>query len=216
MRRELVAELLDTDAGSADEVRASLQELDRVNRWFGGVHTTARMLGRVAENLRRDRVSVLDVGAASSRVVQLAAARARLAVEVTPLDRSATHFRGRSGVVGDALHLPFADAAFDVVHSCLFLHHLTAEQASLFLQEALRVARVAVLVNDLRRNVLHFVSVKAAGPILFSRITQHDAPASVKRAYIREELAEIATATGTRWQLDNSFFFRFALIVWKQ
>src|SRR5262249_21845476 len=106
MRRELVAELLDTDSGSADEIRASLRDLDRTNRWFGGVHTTARMLRRVACDFGGGRLSVLDVAAASSRVVELAAVRADVAVDVTRLDRAASHFEGQAGVVGDALRLP--------------------------------------------------------------------------------------------------------------
>jgi ubiquinone/menaquinone biosynthesis C-methylase UbiE len=215
MRRELVAELLDSDAGSADEVRASLRDLERINRWFGGVHTTARMLRKATTHGKNDRFSVLDVAAASSRVAELAAERAGIAADVTRLDRAATHFQGSAGIVGDALRLPFRDGAFDVVHSCLFLHHLGAPEAQLFLQDALRVARVAVLVNDLRRGHLHWLSVKAASPILFSRITQHDGPASVKQAYTREELVAIAKATGARWEVERSFFFRFAMILWK-
>jgi ubiquinone/menaquinone biosynthesis C-methylase UbiE len=215
MRRELVAELLDSDAGSADEVRASLSDLDRINRWFGGVHTTAGMLRKAVTHGKNDRLSVLDVAAASSRVVELAAEQAGIGVDVTRLDRAATHFRGKAGIVGDALRLPFRDGAFDVVHSCLFLHHLRAPEAESFLREALRVARAAVFVNDLRRGQLHWLSVKVASPMLFSRITRHDGPASVRQAYTREELAEIARATGARWEITRSFFFRFAMILWK-
>lgn len=216
MRRELVAELLDTDAGSADEVRASLRDLDRINRWFGGVHTTAGMLRRVTSDPAKRRFSVLDVAAASSRVVDLAAEQIELDVNVTRLDRAPSHFQGQAGVVGEALQLPFMDGAFDLVHSCLFLHHLAASEATLFLQDALRVAKNAVLVNDLRRDPLHWWSVKLASPILFSRITQHDGPASVRQAYTRDELVDIAEATGSRWEIRKSFLFRFAMILWKQ
>lgn len=216
MRRELVAELLDSDAGSADEVRASLRDLDRINRWFGGVHTTARMLRQVAISPHGERLAVLDVAAASSRVVERAAKQAGVDVDVTRLDRAASHFQGQAGVVGDALRLPLKDGSFDVVHSCLFLHHLRAPEATLFLRDSLRVARLAVLVNDLRRSQLHLLSVKAASPILFSRITQHDGPASVRQAYTRDELAEIAATTGARWAIQHSFFFRFAMILWKR
>jgi ubiquinone/menaquinone biosynthesis C-methylase UbiE len=216
MRRTLVAELLDSDAGSADEVRASLGDLDRINRWFGGVHTTAGMLRRVADHTYADPLSVLDVAAASSRVVDLAAMQAGVDVRVTRLDRAASHFQGQAGVVGDALRLPFQEGAFDVVHSCLFLHHLRAPEATLFLQDALRVAKIAVLVNDLRRDQFHWLSVKVASPILFSRITQHDGPASVRQAYTHDELLAIAEATGARWEIKHSFFFRFAMILWKR
>src|SRR5438105_13981017 len=44
MRRIATAEWLDTDSGTADEISASLADLRRVNRWFGGVSTTEGML----------------------------------------------------------------------------------------------------------------------------------------------------------------------------
>jgi ubiquinone/menaquinone biosynthesis C-methylase UbiE len=119
-------------------------------------------LRHVAAEFKGHGLTVLDVAAASSRVVKLAAERAGLSVEVTRLDRAATHFEGTAGIVGDALHLPFKDGAFDVVHSCLFLHHLRAPEAALFLQDSLRVARVAVLVDDLRRSQLHWLSTTLA------------------------------------------------------
>src|SRR3569832_1305218 len=113
MRRELVAELLDSDGGSPEEVRASLRDLDRINHWFGGVHTTARMLRRVADDPHAERLSVLDVAAASSRVVELATKQSRVNVRITRLDRAASHNQKQDEVVGDALRLPFKEGAFD-------------------------------------------------------------------------------------------------------
>ena len=40
MRRVLVPELLDSDAGTEFEVQTALADLRRINRWFGGTSTT--------------------------------------------------------------------------------------------------------------------------------------------------------------------------------
>ena len=48
MRRVVIPELLDTDAGSPEEVADSLADLRWVNRWFGGVATTCSMIQRVS------------------------------------------------------------------------------------------------------------------------------------------------------------------------
>ena len=52
-------------------------------------------------------------------------------------------------VAGDALALPFRDASFDLLSSTLFAHHLSPQELVQFVDEALRVCRVAVLINDL-------------------------------------------------------------------
>src|SRR5207244_4860738 len=60
MRRVGTAEWLDTDSGTADEISASLADLRRVNRWFGGVCTSGWMLRRVALVMGKGSISVLE------------------------------------------------------------------------------------------------------------------------------------------------------------
>ena len=55
-------------------------------------------------------------------------------------------------MAGDALALPFRDASFDLVSCNLFAHHLSPQELVRFVDEALRVCRVAVLINDLVRH----------------------------------------------------------------
>ena len=215
MQRARVVEWLDSDHGTPAEVAASLRDLDRINRWFGGVHTTRKLLRMVAKGRRPQRYSVLDVGGATSRVVTLAAQAEGLDAATTVVDLSATHLKPSHGLVGDALRLPFADKSFDLVHCNLFLHHLSAEQALEFLRCAMRVARVAVLVNDLRRSAIHLLSVQVSSPILFSRITRHDAAASVRNAYNEREMLALFRESGaSASELHRRLFFRLAGVLW--
>src|SRR6058998_2005498 len=71
MRRIATAEWLDTDSGTADEISASLADLRRVNRWFGGVSTTEWMLRRVARELGKASLSVLEVASGPGDVPQI-------------------------------------------------------------------------------------------------------------------------------------------------
>jgi SAM-dependent methyltransferase len=216
MQRVFVPELLDTDQGTPEEIDASFQDLGRINRWFGGVHTSAGLLKDVARRTKNREFSVLDVAGARSQVVTSAAKAAGATVRVTILDRAASHLPNDNGVAGDALALPFADSSFDVVHSCLFLHHLTEEQTVRFLREALRVCRRAVLVNDLRRSRLHLAVVRLSAPILFSRITQNDSVASVMRGFEIDELrALFGNAGASSHCIERSLFFRMAGVLWK-
>ena len=107
-------------------------------------------------------------------------------------------------VAGDALALPFRGASFDLLSSTLFAHHLSPQELVQFVNEALRVCRVAVLINDLVRHPLHMSLVYAGMPLYRSRLTRHDAPASVRQAYTVEEMQSLAGANQRRQSGDSS------------
>jgi ubiquinone/menaquinone biosynthesis C-methylase UbiE len=121
-------------------------------------------------------------------------------------------------VCGDALALPFRDNSFDAVGCSLFLHHLESAEIIRFVREGLRVARHAFLVQDLQRHPLHLALSYLGTPIYRSRITRHDAVASVRRAYTVEEIRRILApvAAAENIEIRKFFLFRMGVIVWKQ
>src|SRR5205085_554135 len=187
MRRIVLPELLDSDSGTAAEIEASLADLRAINRRFGGSDTLYHLVRDVAKRRGLARLSLLDVAGASGDVPYTVQSRLRvegIELDVTLLDRAPTHLSDRfPSVAGDALHMPFRVASFDLVTCSLFLHHLEPDEIVAFVDEALRIARRAVLLNDLRRSLFHLALVYAARPLFGSRLTKHDAPVSVRRAY---------------------------------
>src|ERR1700730_240222 len=221
MKRVAIPELLDTDAGTPDEVAASLCDLRRINRWFGGVATTADMVDRVARETKRSSLSLLEVAAGSGYVPETARQRLRqrgLDLQVTVLDRAPSHLsNGHPAAAGDALALPFRDASFDLLSCNLFAHHLSPQELVQFVDEALRACRVAVLINDLVRHLLHMSLVYAGMPLYRSRLTRHDAPASVRQAYTPGEMQKLlAESTAARVEIHRHYLFRMGVIVWKR
>ena len=221
MRRVVVSEMLDDDRGTPEEIHDSLADLRMLNRYFGGVATTTSLLRIVVERASLRRMSFLDVGGASGDVAHAAAAalsREGIALEATVLDRAPTHLHGNGthAICGTALELPFADASFDVAGSCLFLHHLEPTQIAIFLREALRVCRHAVIINDLRRDHLHWLAAKAGSLIYSSALTRHDAPVSVQRAYTVHELRMLLQDSGYySTEFSNHFFYRMGVVIWR-
>src|SRR5207249_10622897 len=71
MRRVGTAEWLDTDSGTADEISATLADLRRVNRWFGGVRTMEWMLPRVARGLGHASTTLLEVASGPANSSEL-------------------------------------------------------------------------------------------------------------------------------------------------
>ena len=236
MKRIVIPELLDTDAGTPQEIAASLGDLRAINRLFGGIAVMDKLLRRAANGAPRP-LRLLDVATGSGDVplaVREQAAQRGMELHVFGLDRAATHLNGGGSgsenarratgamhaelprVAGDALALPFRDASFDFVSCSLFLHHLEPEQIVQFVNEGLRVCRQAVLINDLRRNALHLALVYAAWPFYAGRLTRHDAPASVRRAYTMNELRQMLGQTrATRVEIRPYYLQRMGAIAWK-
>jgi ubiquinone/menaquinone biosynthesis C-methylase UbiE len=242
MRRLDTPELLDSDAGTPLEIERSLRDLRRINLLFGGQRTTRLLLEQVIANTaarhrgdliqsgvpdkpiaRDDRLTLLDVACGSGDNITSAQRSFEdrgIKLGVTSLDQSLAHLTSVSGerIVGDALALPFRDASFDVVHCSLFLHHLDPQQVARFAGEAARVARIAVVINDLRRSRLHLLLTYLALP-LFSRITRYDSIASVRRAYTPIEVKTMLKDSGARVariEVMSYYLYRVGAIAWIQ
>ena len=201
-----------------------MRDLGRVNRWFGGVSTTQKMVERVAQASGIKHFSLLEVAAGSGEVpetVQQTLRRRGITLDVTLLDRARSHLPGGNhSVVGDALAMPFGDGAFDLVSCNLFAHHLDTQQLKQFAQEALRVTRRALLINDLVRHPVHLALVYASYPLMRSRVAWLDGVTSVRRAYIPEEirtlLASALPPQAVQVEISRNYLFRMGVIVWKR
>ncbi|HEY6253373.1 MAG TPA: methyltransferase domain-containing protein [Candidatus Angelobacter sp.] len=236
MQRTVIPEFLDEDAGTPREIEDSLADLRTINRYFGGVHTMKELLLKVARKRQLDRLSWLDVGGGRGDVVALAAeSLSRQGIQLDPvmLDRLPSHLTTPNSttnhvplavknghyplVGGDGLALPFKENSFDVVGSCLFVHHLEPPQVVQFVNEGLRVARHAVLINDLVRHRLHVALAYAGYAVYRSRLTRHDSVASVRRAYTTGEIEDVLRKTGAfRVETATFFPFRMGVIAWKK
>jgi ubiquinone/menaquinone biosynthesis C-methylase UbiE len=225
MKRKIIAELLDTDHGSSAEILSALCDLRHINRWFGGNATTASLLTDLAKRSGSRSLSILEVAAGAGdvpRTVQRELQTQGIALQFTLLDRVGAHLGSSQGevsqraIVADALSLPFASSSFDAIHCCLFAHHLAPKQLIHFVNEALRVCRTAVLINDLIRSPLHLALVYAGLALFRSRITRHDAPASVRQAYTQREMDEILKqSAASKVEIRPHYLFRMGATVWK-
>jgi ubiquinone/menaquinone biosynthesis C-methylase UbiE len=229
MERVVDDEWLDDDRGTPAEIHAALHSITLANRRFGGVRLHARLLkGALARVPRERRPHILEVASGRADVLQAALLQVGAAAEFTPevtlLDRSTAHLPDPrawpslwpepSLLTGDALALPLGDASVDIVSCCLFLHHLEPPQISRFLAEAQRVARVAIVINDLERSAFHYRLARLNSIVDRSRISQHDGPVSVRRAYTYRELARMLASTGSTFALERAWLYRLGAVLW--
>ena len=195
-KRLILPELLDTLP--PEQARASLGDLVRINRRWGGHSTLRKLLAETVPGA--GRFSVLDVGAASG---DMGACIRQWYPEasVTSLDYVESHLGGPSGtkIAGDAFRMPFRKGIFDYVFCSLFLHHFTDEEVVALLTGFGEVARKAVLVIDLERHPIPYYFMAWSRPLLgWDPVTVHDGAISVEAAFRREELEELARRAGLR------------------
>lgn len=225
MKRVVEDEWLDEDRGTPAEIHAALDSITLANRRFGGLRLHACLLKRGLTGVPLGRrPHILEVASGRGDVLQAALLQLGVRPEITLLDRSPAHLPDPRAwpatlpiphvLTGDALALPLADASVDIVSCCLFLHHLEPPQVARFLAEAQRVARVAVIINDLERSAVHHRLARLNRIIDRSRISRHDGPASVHRAYTYRELARMLANSGSSFVLERAWLYRLGAVLW--
>jgi ubiquinone/menaquinone biosynthesis C-methylase UbiE len=205
------AELLDLPDHDPDELAANLDDIRTVNRLAGGSATVLRHLPGLIAHLPRERpVEILDLATGSGDIPRALVAWAardsrplRLTLtDLSPqiLDLARRTLAGVPGVtfaVCDARDTPFPDKSFDVVLCSLSLHHFVPEEAGRVLREMDRLSRTGFIVNDIRRCATGYVAAWVASRLATrNRLTRHDMPLSVRRAYTPGELRALLRAAG--------------------
>jgi ubiquinone/menaquinone biosynthesis C-methylase UbiE len=221
-------EWLDQGRGTQKAIEGSLADLDRINRWLGGIRGLASCLYPRIRRCPADPIRVLDLGAGGCTIPKVLARWARRAavpLRIYALDLRHAHLRWAGKRVrnwpeialiqGDVRALPFADGSVDFVISSLFLHHFSAPELIQVLPRWARLARQSLIMTDLVRHPAPYWFMKAASPIFArSAITRHDAAVSIRRAYRPHELRRIVAEAGmARAQVCTCFPYRMNLII---
>jgi ubiquinone/menaquinone biosynthesis C-methylase UbiE len=218
-------ELLDRPGVPPAELAQTLADIGRLNR----LGPTRALLQHVAPFLERFvreghgrpfRVLDLGTGGADIPAALVDWARARgarvsvLALDVQPAVLACVAPRARASggirlVAADALRPPVRPTGVDLALCSLTLHHLPEAAVVALLRLMAEVARLGFVVSDLRRSRLAWLAAWLTTRLISgNRLTRHDGPLSVRRAYTPEELAGLAHAAGLpeiRWHLAPFF-----------
>lgn len=227
MRRRREPELMDDPNVDQGAHRAALAALRRSNRMLG---VDTQLVDVVAAVAPPGDARFLELGTGGGGLLAALAThfrRTQRQYRLVGLDRSpfalanAQTYVGAGQasefVVGNALQLPFADRAVDVVICSLLLHHFDPEDAIRLLQEASRVACHAVVVGDLDRTPLAWSLTWLVTRLMSrSRLFHIDGPRSVRAAYRPAEALELAARAGLATAtLRKVFPFRWTMI-WRR
>lgn len=199
-------ELLDDPAADPAAVARSLRNIARANRWFGGAAAVRHGLARVLRGVPRGAaLSLLDLGTGAGDLPDSAVQWARRRgwrLRTVGLERSrvaaalATQ-RGIPCAVACAGTPPLREKSVDLVLVSQLAHHLAPSSAIALLRTCDRLARVGVVVADLRRSrVARFAFWCGARALRFDCFTLADGMTSIRRGYTMRELGALLQAAG--------------------
>jgi 2-polyprenyl-3-methyl-5-hydroxy-6-metoxy-1,4-benzoquinol methylase len=223
--RSLQKELLDRDDIPPADLFQNLRELDFINHWLGGYAISFAALKRVLQKGKRH--TLVDIGCGGGDTLKRIAAwnkKAGFDLDLYGVDlKSDCIAYAGENLKGSGVTLICDDyrntyqhlAKVDIIHACLFCHHLTNDDLQELVQFALSNGAILV-INDLERNPLAHYSIKLLTR-LFSKsyLVKNDAPLSVLRGFKKKEWLEILKQSGAaRFSVRNKWAFRHEVIVY--
>lgn len=209
--RHLVPELMDAPNLDPVEHAHALAGLRRVN-WLCNTskHISATIL-EIANRRNLASADVLDLGCGSGDIAIGVQSLLSTTVpyQLTGWDISEVAIlnaqKRAKGAnqpkfeVQNALSESQSTPKFDFVYCCLFLHHFNEQESVHILKSMSQLARVAFIVDDLKRSRWGWLMAKVGCHLLSrSPIVHFDGPQSVRAAYTVNEVQRLAAQAGLK------------------
>jgi ubiquinone/menaquinone biosynthesis C-methylase UbiE len=221
-KRENITEMMDDFSIRDDRIDAALKELQTINKYLGGEKTSNAGFKKLRKKLSPGDRKVLDVGSgASSILVEMQKINTNLEIYSMDKNIQACRYLKKNStnikiVCADIFYLPFKQNYFDIIHCSLLFHHFNKSQLKTILNFFTKIAKHGIIINDLRRNLFAFIGIKIL-TILFSRseMVRNDAPISVMRGFIKEEIMELLFLSNiSRFEIRRKWAFRWLIIIY--
>jgi 2-polyprenyl-3-methyl-5-hydroxy-6-metoxy-1,4-benzoquinol methylase len=225
-QRHLVPELMDAPDLDPTLHKQALAGLRRVN-WL--CNTSKHVSKTILEIVKRrslNSVDVLDLGCGSGDIAlgvhrfvghNIACTLSGWDISEEAVRNAREHVRGvdqPTFEITNALSESHTDRKFDFVYCCLFLHHFDENESIHILKTMSQLARVALIVDDLKRSRWGWLMAKVGCHLLSrSPIVHFDGPQSVRAAYTINEALSLANRAGlNNCQVKSHWPERYQLI----
>lgn len=183
---------------SAEEYKRCLDNLNRVGHYLGGDRASYKALNA----LDFMPESILDVGCGGGGFTKKLSDKYPRVKGIDTSLEAISHARATYPEIDFArMRLEdMPDNSYDVVIATLVCHHLSQAELPAFLKQCARVAKKAVIINDLHRHFWAWASFSLIAPLLFrDRLITYDGRLSIKRAFKRKELEAYGGTVSWHW-----------------
>jgi SAM-dependent methyltransferase len=202
-------ELMDRPQPVSPELERDLENLRKLNRYFGSYRLLRCFLKAWLVPGRSYRILDLATGYGDIPRMIVDWARARqisVKIEAVDFQPATLELAQKRSEAYPEIQFIRADArtftdqlTYDLVLCTLALHHFSEEDAVKILRRACELSHDKVLISDLERNLLTKACVHTITATLFrDRMTKHDGRLSAQRAFSFAEFDELAQRAGWR------------------
>ena len=223
--RSYKKELLDADNIPVEDLYQNLRELDVINALLGGYKMTYSALSKI---LKKDKeYTIVDIGSGGGdtlkRIYKWNQSK-KYNLKLCGIDLKQTCIDYAVGINSNPeikficddykniyKHLP----KVDIIHACLFCHHLTDKEIIGLIQFA-QANKSTLIINDLERNAFAHYSIKYLTHFLSkSYLVKNDAPLSVLRGFKTKEWEKLIQESGTKnYTINYKWAFRHEVIIY--
>lgn len=220
--RSLAEELMDDPALPAEDYRAVMADLARVNTVTMARRPTLDFLARHIGGAKHFRL--LDVGYGEGdmlRRIALWASKRSIEAELVGIDLNPSSEIAARAVTPPSLNITYqtgdyADLSggqFDFIVSSLVAHHMTHDQLVAFVRFMSAEARRGWLINDLHRHGFAYLGYPLLARLFgWHPIVRHDGQLSIARSYRPAEWPPILAQAGvTNARVFTQFPFRLCV-----
>jgi 2-polyprenyl-3-methyl-5-hydroxy-6-metoxy-1,4-benzoquinol methylase len=203
----------------------NLKELDIINFLLGGYNISLSAFNKI---LKKDiPLTLVDIGCGGGDTLKRIYAWSKkenkkislLGVDIKPVCIEYATLNTKNlpirYICDDYRHIYKHAEKIDIVHACLFCHHLSEAQLVELIQFSLQ-HKTTLVINELERNVLAYYSIKWLTKIFSkSYLVKNDAPLSVARGFKKKEWISILQKSGAKnFSVKNKWAFRHQVIVY--
>lgn len=204
-----VLEMMDRPQPVSPELTSDLQNIRRLNRYFGSYSLIRYFLRRWLRP--GERLNIVDLATGSGDIPRLIIEYARSIganIRIDALDRQPATLEVARSLSANYPEISFVEAnmlnwqpneSYDLVLCSLALHHFSEEEAVRILGCCRKWSRKYVLVADICRGKLASGGIYLLTALIFREpMTRFDARLSVQRAFSFAEMQDLAQRAG--WQ----------------
>ena len=214
-------ELLDFEV-EKDDLIQNLKELHTINKLLGGYKISLNALNQ----LNKRSITLVDIGSGGgdtlNEILKWSNKR-NITTNLFGIDLKNDCIQYAKDHLSEELTFIQDDyrnytkhiTEVDVLHACLFTHHLTNVEIGKLIKLAVD-NNTTLIINDLERNPIAYYSIKILTS-LFSKsdLVKNDAPLSVLRGFKTKEWKKLIDQAGCKkYSIKKKWAFRHQIIIY--
>lgn len=218
-------ELLDGDHIPEADLFLNLKELDTINHLLGGYNITFDALKKLVKP--GTPCNLVDIGCGGGDTLKRINTWSRkkgnnirlFGIDIKDICISYAKQNNRGNgiefICDDYRHSFQHIPHIDILHACLFCHHLSEEELVGLIRFSV-ANHTTLLINDLERNPIAYYAIKWLTRLFSgSYLVRNDAPLSVLRGFKKTEWLEIIQKAGAvHYSVKNKWAFRHQVIIY--